>query len=148
MSNINLWHIKIHNLLHVKLWVIEACPHMAHHHTSIIHNSLCNKLWHKAIHFYVSLALRMFGKLKDQVILLFNLFLLLFMGLTALFSTIHKSYYTILVNFYIYLQYFHQKLLNFSKISGFQTDLKFVIVFAFGSAFLRPNAQFENQIQI
>ena len=28
---------------------------------------------------------------------------------TALFDTIHKSYYTILANFYVYLQYFQQK---------------------------------------
>ena len=38
-----------------------------------------------------------------QLILLFNLFLLLFMGLTALFGIIHKSHYTISTNFYLYL---------------------------------------------
>ena len=31
------------------------------------------------------------------------------MDLTVLFDTIHRSYYTILVNFYIYLPYFQQK---------------------------------------
>ena len=28
------------------------------------------------------------------------------MGLTALFGIIHESHYTILANFYLYLQYF------------------------------------------
>jgi len=46
------------------------------------------------------------------------------MGPTALFDTIHWSYCTISVNFYIYLQYFQQKVFNFSKISKSQTDLK------------------------
>ena len=59
-----------------------------------------------------------------QLILLFSLFLLLFMGSTALFSTIHESHCTISANFYLYLQYFQQKVFSFSKISGwisFQT---------------------------
>ena len=38
-----------------------------------------------------------------QFILLFSLFLLLFIGLIALFDTIHRSYSTILANFYLYL---------------------------------------------
>ena len=42
-------------------------------------------------------------QIKTQLILLFNLFLQLFMGLTALFGTIHGSYYTISVNLYLYL---------------------------------------------
>ena len=41
-----------------------------------------------------------------QLILLFSLFLLLFMGLTALFGIIHGSHCTISANFYFYLQYF------------------------------------------
>ena len=41
-----------------------------------------------------------------KIILLFNLFLLLFMGHTILFGTIHGPYYTISTNFYLYLQYF------------------------------------------
>ena len=46
----------------------------------------------------------MFGKKKFcQLILLFSLFLLLFMGFTELFDTIHESHYTILANFYLYL---------------------------------------------
>ena len=45
-------------------------------------------------------------KLKSHFILLFNLFLLLFMGLTALFYIIHKSHCTISANFYFYIQYF------------------------------------------
>ena len=43
------------------------------------------------------------SKLKSQLILLFNLFLLLFMGSTVLFSTIYESYFTISTNFYIFL---------------------------------------------
>ena len=49
-----------------------------------------------------------------QFILSFNLFLLLFMDLTILFNTIHLSQYTILANFYFYLQYFQQKKFNFN----------------------------------
>ena len=41
-----------------------------------------------------------------KIILLFNLFLLLFMGLIALFNTIHEFHCIILVKFYLYLQYF------------------------------------------
>ena len=46
------------------------------------------------------------SKLKNQLILLFSLFLQLFMGSTVLFGTIHGSYYTISTNFYLYLLYF------------------------------------------
>ena len=42
-----------------------------------------------------------------------NLFLLLFMDITALFGIIHESHYTISVNFYLYLQYFREKVFNF-----------------------------------
>ena len=41
-----------------------------------------------------------------QLFLLFSLFLLLFMGPIALFGTIHRSHYTILANFKLYLLYF------------------------------------------
>ena len=44
------------------------------------------------------------------------------MGLTTLFGTIHEFYYTILANFYLYLQYFQQKVFSFRKISGSQID--------------------------
>ena len=44
--------------------------------------------------------------IEMKIILLFSLFLLLFMGHTTLFGTIHGSYCTILTNFYLYLQYF------------------------------------------
>ena len=44
--------------------------------------------------------------IEMKIILLFSLFLLLFMGHTTLFGTIHGSYCTILINFYLYLQYF------------------------------------------
>ena len=57
-----------------------------------------------------------------QLILLLSLFLLLFMSLTAPFDIIYGSHCTILVNFYFYLQYFQEKIFNFSKISGFQMD--------------------------
>ena len=59
-----------------------------------------------------------------QLILLFSLFLLLFIGLIALFGTIHGFHCTISANFYLYLQYFQQKKFNFSKINRFQTDTK------------------------
>ena len=40
-----------------------------------------------------------------------------------LFGIIYRFYCTISVNFYLYLQYFQQKVFSFSKISGFQIDL-------------------------
>ena len=43
---------------------------------------------------------------KVELILLFSLFLLLFMGLTTLFGIIYRSHCIILANFYFYLQYF------------------------------------------
>ena len=36
------------------------------------------------------------------------------MGHITLFSTIHESYCNISANFYIYLQYFQQKIFSFS----------------------------------
>ena len=48
--------------------------------------------------------------------------LLLYIGFTTLFGTIHESHYIILASFYIYLQYFQQKVFNFNKISGSQTN--------------------------
>ena len=45
-------------------------------------------------------------KLKNQFILLFSLFLLLFLNLIIFFGTIHEFYYIILTNFYFYLRYF------------------------------------------
>ena len=39
-----------------------------------------------------------------------------------IFDTIHGSYCTISSNFYIYLQYFQQKIFSFSNISGSQID--------------------------
>ena len=61
------------------------------------------------------------SKLKNQFILLFNFFLLLFMNPTILFGTIHESYYTISTNFYLYLLYFQQKIFSFNKISGYSS---------------------------
>jgi len=46
------------------------------------------------------------------------------MGPTALFDNIHGLYCTISANFYLYLQYFQQKVFNFNKISEFQIDPK------------------------
>ena len=62
------------------------------------------------------------SKIKSQLILLFSLFLLLFMGLIALFGTIYGSHYTISANSSLYLRYFQQKVFSFSKISESQTD--------------------------
>ena len=45
---------------------------------------------------------------------------------TVLFGTIHRSYCTISANFYLYKQYFQQKIFSFSKISGSQTDFWYV----------------------
>ena len=45
-------------------------------------------------------------KWKMKIISLFSLFLLLFMSLTVLFSTIHRFHCTISINFYLYLPYF------------------------------------------
>ena len=47
-------------------------------------------------------------KLESKFILLFDLFFLLFMDFITLFNTIHESYNTISVNFYLYLWYFQQ----------------------------------------
>jgi len=44
------------------------------------------------------------------------------MGLTALFGIIYKFHYIISANFYLNLQYFQQKVFNFSKINRSQTD--------------------------
>ena len=60
-----------------------------------------------------------------QLILLFNLFLLLFISLTAFFGIIYESHCTISANFYLYLQYFQQKNFNFNKISESQTNPKY-----------------------
>ena len=49
------------------------------------------------------------------------------MDFTVLFSIIHEFHCTISVNFYLYLQYFQEKVFNFSKISGSQIDPKSVI---------------------
>ena len=57
------------------------------------------------------------SSLKNQFILLFSLFLLIFMGPTIFFNIIHGFHCIISTNFYFYLQYFLQKFFNFSKIS-------------------------------
>ena len=44
------------------------------------------------------------------------LFLLLFMDPNAFFDTIYGSHGTISANFYLYLQYFQQKVFSFSKM--------------------------------
>ena len=48
------------------------------------------------------------------------------MSFTVFFGTIHGFHCTISANFYIYLQYFQQKVFNFSKISRSQIDPKIV----------------------
>ena len=67
--------------------------------------------------------LRFWYTFTCQLILLFSLFLLLFIGLTALFSIIYESHYTISANFYLYLRYFQQKILSLRRISESSTDL-------------------------
>ena len=44
------------------------------------------------------------------------LFLLLFMDPNAFFDTIYGFHGTISANFYLYLQYFQQKIFSFSKM--------------------------------
>ena len=46
------------------------------------------------------------AKIKKSAYFTIQFFLLLFMGLIALFGTIHESHYTISTYFYLYLQYF------------------------------------------
>ena len=43
------------------------------------------------------------------------------MSLTALFGTIYGLHFSILTNFYLYLQYFQKEVFNFTKIRGIQT---------------------------
>ena len=62
-----------------------------------------------------SLLVCVWKKLKNQLILLFSLFFLLFMGSIALFGTIHGSHCIISTNFYFYLQYFQQKVFKFQQ---------------------------------
>ena len=50
------------------------------------------------------------------------LFLPTYFTIQFIFVTIYESHCPISANFYIYLQYFQQKVFSFSKISGFQTD--------------------------
>ena len=57
-----------------------------------------------------------------QFILLFSLFLLLFIGFIELFGIIYEFYCTISTNFYLYLQYFQQKVFSFNKIRESQID--------------------------
>ena len=45
-------------------------------------------------------------KIKKSAYFIFQLIFVTFMSSTTLFGTIHESHYTILINFYIYLQYF------------------------------------------
>ena len=44
-------------------------------------------------------------------------------GHIVFFGTIHESFYTISTNFYLYLQYFQQKVFNFNKINKSPIDL-------------------------
>ena len=46
------------------------------------------------------------------------------MSLAVLFDIIHEVHYTISANFYLYLQYFQQKVFNFNKINKFQKTLE------------------------
>ena len=63
--------------------------------------------------------------LDENYKLFYYLVYLLFMRLTVFFCIIYGSHYTILTNFYLYLQYFFQKIFSFSKITRFQIDPKY-----------------------
>ena len=65
------------------------------------------------------------------------------MGLTALFDTIHGSHCIVSTNFYLYLQYFQQKVFNFNKISESQMDPKYV-----PSSQKRPNKKRESILDL
>ena len=67
--------------------------------------------------------LRFWYTFTCQLILLFSLFLLLFISLTALFSIIYESHYTISAHFYLYLHYLQQKILSLRRISESSTNL-------------------------
>ena len=56
-----------------------------------------------------------------QLILLFSLFLLLFMGFTALFGTIHSHIILFQLTFIFVYSIFNKKNFTFNKIIGFQT---------------------------
>ena len=75
------------------------------------------------------------SKLKSQFILLFNLFFLLlfllFLSSTAFFGIIHESYYTISVNFYLYLQYFQQKNFSLIKLVNLKQTLKYIYIYIY-----------------
>ena len=97
-------------------------------------------------HFSATFLLKMgptvlFTHLK--FILLFSLFLLLFMGLTALFGTIYGFHCIISTNFYLYLQYFQQNFSSFSKINESQMDLKYL-----PSSQKRPNKKRESNLDL
>lgn len=92
----------------------------------------------------VTLSVYSDSKLNSQLILLFDLLLLLFISSTVFFGTIHESYCIISVNFNIYLQYFQQNVFSFSKVISSQTDT----MFPFGSPFQGKKAslRFQNTI--
>ena len=46
------------------------------------------------------------------------------MSPTVLYGTIYRSHCILSTNFYLCLQYFQQKIFNFSKINRFQTNMK------------------------
>ena len=54
------------------------------------------------------------SSLKSQLILLFSLFLLLFMGPIVLFDTIYEFHCTILANFYLIYSIFSKFFFNFN----------------------------------
>ena len=76
-------------------------------------------------------------KLKSQFILLFNLFLLLFIGLTTFFGTIHGPHYITTTNFYFYLQYFQQNKRIPNKPIIFLNQIKFIFVITLALSFLK-----------
>ena len=71
-----------------------------------------------------TLSMRL-AQLKKLAYFTIQLIFAIIYGPTILFGIIHESHYTISTNFYLYLQYFQQKVFNFNKINGFQTDHQF-----------------------
>ena len=71
---------------------------------------------------------------------------LLSINLTALFGTIYKSHCTISANFYLYLQYFQQKVFSFNKINRSQMDPQYQSD-ALAQMFPKPLRIMRSQIQ-
>ena len=93
------WHLK--HLIWVVFWYLVCQMPNILHLTHLMRMLLyATFTWNIPGMTWCAFGLR----LKIKIILLFSLFLLLFIDLTALFGTIHMSHYIISTNFYFYLQ--------------------------------------------